>query len=66
MAKYKLTLKKKVYGIYNEDTRKYDVTYADIQFNCDTADQLVGLLEFMVNTSDDALDLTIGRRDDDE
>jgi len=65
MANYTLTIKKKTFGRYNEKTERYDITTVETPFKCESLDQLVGLLQFMVATSEDELDLTIARMEDD-
>ena len=61
---YRLTLKVKAFGKFDDETGRYEKYDADQRFDCQTLQQLTGLLEFMVQTSDDQLDLTICRRED--
>ena len=60
---YRLTLKgKKLY--WPEDSSTYETIETEQHFDCGSVDQLVGLLQFMVATSDKELDIVIARRDD--
>jgi len=61
MEKYRLTLKTKAFGKYDEETKHLETFKADQRFECGSLDQLVGLLQFMVEASENELDLTIAR-----
>jgi len=63
---YKLTLKKSTLGTFNEKTQRYNRITVDTPFMCESLDQLVGLLQFMVATSENELDLTIARWEEDD
>ena len=63
---YRLTLKCKAFGGFNKETERIDTYDAMQHFDCDTVQQLTGLLEFMIETSDDVLELRIVRRERDE
>ena len=61
---YRLTLKNTALGRFNEETQRIDRYEAEQNFDCESLQQLTGLVEFMVATSDDVLDLKISRRDE--
>ena len=63
---YRLTVKSMAYGRYDKETGTINKLEAEKHFNCETLGQLTGLLEFMISTSENELDLTIARREDDD
>ena len=63
---FKLTIKKTTLGSFNEETQRYNRITSETSFLCESLDQLVGLLQFMVATSEDELNLTISRREDND
>ena len=63
---YRLTLKQTALGRYDKETGKLERYETEKQFDCETVQQLTGLLEFMIATSEDALDLRIARRGADD
>ena len=50
---------------WNEENKNYDKLKTYQRFDCGTLQQLTGLVEFMVATSSDQLELTISRMEDD-
>ena len=60
---YKLTLKTRTLGEYSTEANRYNVYDATTTFDCESVQQLTGLLEFMVSTSRSDLDLTISREE---
>lgn len=62
---YRLRLKSTAYGSYNEEKQKLDTYSTESRFDCGSLDQLMGLLQFMVATSDKELQLTISRMEED-
>ena len=63
---YRLTLKTRAYGRLDKETGKIERFEAEQRFDCETVQQLTGLLEFMIATSEDELDLRIARRESDD
>ena len=63
---YRLTLKSTAIGRYDTETGHLDRYEAEQRFDCESLNQLCGLLEFMIATSENELDLTIARREDDD
>ena len=63
---YRLTIKTMAYGRYDKETGTINKLEAEQNFDCESLQQLTGLLEFMIATSEDMLDLRIARRDGDE
>lgn len=63
---YRLTLNSKAYGKFDDERRRYETYDAETTFDCQTVQQLTGLLEFMIATSTNVLDLRISRREDDD
>ena len=61
---YRLTLKNTALGRFNDETQRIDRYEAEQNFDCESLQQLTGLVEFMVATSYDVLDLKISRRDE--
>ena len=61
---FRLTLKNEAL-VWNDEKSTYDRLKMSQRFDCENLQQLTGLLEFMVQTSEDELDLTIARREDD-
>lgn len=60
---YRLTIKGKKLQ-WHEST--YDTINTENHYNCDTIMQLMGLLEFLVQTSENEIDCTIARKEDDD
>ena len=63
---YRLTLKSMAYGTYDKETGRIEKYEAEKRFDCATVQQLTGMLEFMIATSENELELTIARREDNE
>ena len=63
---YRLTLKSTAIGRYDKETGRLDRYEAERRFDCETLNQLCGLLELMTATSENELDLSIVRREDDD
>ena len=63
---YRLTVKSMAYGRYDKETGTINKLEAEQHFNCESLQQLTGLLEFMIATSENELDLRIARREDDD
>ena len=61
---YRLTLKTRAFGKFDEETKRYEKYDAEQHFDCNTLQQLTGLVEFMVSTSNDILELTISRMEE--
>ena len=62
---YRLTIKdRKPY--WSDGSSTYDIIETEHYYCCDTLQQLMGLLEFMVATSEKELDCTIARRESDD
>ena len=59
-----MTLKNTAVGRYDQETGHLDKYEARQYFDCETLNQLCGLLEFMIATSETELDMTIARRDE--
>ena len=63
---YKLILKNTVFTGFNEKTKQFTSKSADTDFRCKSIDQLIGLLQFMVATCEEELDLRITRWEEDD
>ena len=63
---YRLTVKSMAYGRYDKETGTINKLEAEQRFDCESLQQLTGLLEFMIATSENELDLRIARREDDD
>ena len=63
---YRLTINDQAFGDYNEATQRYNTYAVKRRFTCESVQQLMGLIEFMVVASDNELDLTIGYMEDDD
>ena len=61
---FRLTLKTTAFGDFNEETKLFEKHNATQSFDCSTLQQLSGLLEFMVATCSDVLELTISRMEE--
>lgn len=60
---YRLILKNKALH-YVEESGRYEYVDTEYRFECESLEQLVGLLQFMVLTSDKPLDFSISKIDD--
>ena len=62
---YRLTIKDKKLH-WRDDSSTYDTIETEHHYDCGSIDQLIGLLQFMVATSEKELDCVIARREEDE
>ena len=59
---YRLTVRdKKLHWL--DDSSTYNTIETEHHYNCESIEQLTGLLQFMVATSDNELDCTIARKE---